>query len=145
MPTLDQLLKYKRNMPLARRLLKRGEYEESLGVSCPGMVKYKSTPEIAEAVAKQALKKVLTKRKKASEIVPQLYKVLKSLPLKIRVHRPGTGSFIHPMRDGVCKWHHIAIRDEFILEELRHQLQQRHYTTGVGKRQSLNYLLVKTY
>ena len=85
MSKLSKLLKRRRNMPQARRFLAQKKWEKFFGVSCAGMIKYTPSQEIAEAVTKHVLRKVLKKRKKDHEIVLQIYLELASLPLKIGV------------------------------------------------------------
>ena len=119
---LDSILKYKRNIPKAKRLLETRQYRKLFQVQCPHLVKYKRGKGIAYAVSNHIMEKI-TRRMKAKDIVSLIYKEIKKLPLDILVSIPGHGN-----TSPKVKWHHIHIKDKYIRKELQRQLQRAHYT-----------------
>ena len=78
---------------------------------------------------------------KAEDLVNLIYIELSRLPLNIGVSFPGKGTLYN------CKgvWHHIGIRDEYILNQLQQMLQNESYTSGVADKEPWTALVVKTY
>ena len=121
---LDTILKHKRNLPKAKRLLKSSQYQKLFKVHCPRLLKYTECRCIAHAVSIHVMKKI-NKRMKDKEIISMIFKELRMLPLQIKLSRPGRGITTPKM-----KWHHIRIKDTYIREALRWQLRKRGYTAS---------------
>ena len=138
--TLDALLKLKRNKPKAVRFLNAGNFAALFKTNCPGMIKYQPSSRIAFAVARHVMRKI-RKRMKAEDLVNLIYIELSRLPLNIGLSLPGKGTLYN------CKgvWHHIGIRDEYILNQLQQMLQNESYTSGVADKEPWTALVVKTY
>lgn len=123
---LDTILKLKRNLPKAKRLLQTRQYRRLFKVHCPRLLKYKSSKSLAFAVTNHVMEQI-TERMKDKDIVALIYKELRKLPLRMGLKK-GTGTTTRKV-----KWHHVQIRDKYIREQLQKQLQRAHYTASINK------------
>lgn len=131
---LDTILKLKRNLPKAKRLLQTRQYRRLFKVHCPRLLKYKSCKSLAFAVTNHIMEQI-TERMKDKDIVTLIYKELRKLPLRMGLKK-GTGTTTRKV-----KWHHVHIRDTYIREQLQRQLQRAHYTASINKTR----LLIRTW
>ena len=130
---LDTILKLKRNLPKAKRLLQTRQYRRLFKVHCPRLLKYKSSKSLAFAVTNHIMEQI-TERMKDKDIVALIYKELRKLPLRMGLKK-GTGTTTRKV-----KWHHVRIEDTYIREQLQRQLQRAHYTASINKTR----LLIRT-
>ena len=121
---LDTILKLKRNLPKAKRLLETRQYRRLFKVHCPRLLKFKSSKSLAFAVTNHIMEKI-TERMKDKDIATLIYKELRKLPLRMGL-RKGTGTTSRKV-----KWHHVQIRDKYIREQLQRQLQIAKYTVSI--------------
>ena len=121
MRSLDTILKIKRKLPKAKRLLESGQYRKLLEVRCPRLLKYEESIDIAHAVTRHIMKKI-TKRMKDKDIIRLIFKELRKLPLRMLLSRPGQG-----YSSTKIKWHHVHIMDKYIRFTLRNQLRRKGY------------------
>lgn len=128
---LDTILKLKRNLPKAKRLLQTRQYRRLFKVHCPRLLKFKSSKSLAFAVTNHIMEQI-TERMKDKDIVALIYKELRKLPLRMGL-KIGTGT--------TRKVHHVRIRDKYIREQLQRQLQRAHYTASIYG----SALMVRTY
>ena len=131
---LDTILKLKRNLPKAKRLLQTRQYRRLFKVKCPRLLKYKGRKSLAFAVTNHIMEQI-TERMKDKDIVALIYKELRKLPLRMGLKK-GTGTTTRKV-----KWHHVHIKDKYIREQLQRQLQRAHYTASINKTR----LLIRTY
>lgn len=129
---LDTILKLKRNLPKAKRLLQTRQYRRLFKVHCPRLLKYKSSKSLAFAVTNHIMEQI-TERMKDKDIAALIYKELRKLPLRMGLKK-GTGT------TRKVKWHHVLIGDKYIREQLQRQLQRAHYTASINKTR----LLIRT-
>ncbi len=131
---LDTILKLKRNLPKAKRLLQTRQYRRLFKVHCPRLLKFKGSKSLAFAVTNHIMEQI-TERMKDKDIVALIYKELRKLPLRMGLKK-GTGTTARKV-----KWHHVYIRDKYIREQLQRKLQRAHYTASInGPR-----LIIRTY
>ena len=115
---LDTILKLKRNLPKAKRLLQTRQYRRLFKVHCPRLLKFKSSKSLAFAVTNHIME--ITERDK--DLVTLIYKELRKLPLRMGL-RKGTTT---------RKVKYVQIRDKYIREQLQKQLQRAHYTASIN-------------
>ena len=115
---LDTILKLKRNLPKAKRLLQTRQYRRLFKVHCPRLLKFKSSKGLAFAVTNHIME--ITERDK--DLVTLIYKELRKLPLRMGL-RKGTTT---------RKVKYVQIRDKYIREQLQKQLQRAHYTASIN-------------
>lgn len=123
---LDTILKLKRNLPKAKRLLQTRQYRRLFKVNCPRLLKFKSSKGLAFAVTNHIMEKI-TERMTDKDLVTLIYNELRMLPLRMGLKK-GTGR-----TSPKVKWQHVRIRDKFIRKELQRQLQRAHYTARTYK------------
>ena len=125
---LDTILKLKRNLPKAKRLLQSRQYRRLFKVHCPRLLKFKSSKGLAFAVTNHIMEQI-TERMKDKDLVTLIYKELRKLPLRMGLKK-GAGR-----TSPKVKWHHVHIRDKYIREQLQRHLQRARYTAKIcGKR-----------
>ena len=122
---LDTILKLKRNLPKAKRLLQTRQYRRLFKVHCPRLLKFKSSKSLAFAVTNHIMEKI-TERMKDKDIATLIYKELRKLPLRMGLKK-GTGTTSRKV-----KWHHVRIDDKHIREQLQRQLQRAHYRASIN-------------
>jgi len=122
---LDTILKLKRNLPKAKRLLQTRQYRRLFKVHCPRLLKFKSSKGLAFAVTNHIMEKI-TERMTDEDLVTLIYNELRKLPLRMGLKK-GTGTTTRKV-----KWHHVQIRDKYIREQLQRKLQRAHYTASIN-------------
>ena len=127
---LDTILKLKRNLPKAKRLLQTRQYRRLFKVHCPRLLKFKSSKSLAFAVTNHIMEQI-TERMKDKDIVTLIYKELRKLPLRMGLKKGTT----------TRKVHHVRIKDKHIREQLQRQLQRAHYRASINGTR----LLIRTY
>lgn len=115
---LDTILKLKRNLPKAKRLLQTRQYRRLFKVHCPRLLKFKSSKGLAFAVTNHIME--ITERDK--DLATLIYNELRKLPLRMGL-RKGTTT---------RKVKYVQIRDKYIREQLQRKLQRANYTASIN-------------
>lgn len=118
---LDTILKLKRNLPKAKRLLQTRQYRRLFKVHCPRLLKFKSSKGLAFAVTNHIMEKI-TERDK--DLATLIYNELRKLPLRMGLKK-GTGTTTRKVK-------YVQIRDKYIREQLQRKLQRAHYTASIN-------------
>lgn len=116
---LDTILKLKRNLPKAKRLLQTRQYRSLFKVHCPRLLKFKSSKGLAFAVTNHIMEKI-TERDK--DLATLIYNELRKLPLRLGLRKGTTAR----------KVKYVQIRDKNIREQLQRKLQRAHYTASIN-------------
>ena len=116
---LDTILKLKRNLPKAKRLLQTRQYRRLFKVHCPRLLKFKSSKGLAFAVTNHIMEKI-TERDK--DLATLIYNELRKLPLRLGLRKGTTAR----------KVKYVQIRDKNIREQLQRKLQRAHYTASIN-------------